>query len=76
MNADGSGQKLLADRNAFDVEPRISPDGSSILFERLDFSDDEVSSVLVIRDLATGAARLIDAAGTAVNRANWSPDGQ
>lgn len=74
MNADGSGQEPLGDPEAFDAEPRLSPDGASILFQRL--NDGQTESVLMVRDLATGDERVIEAAGTAVSHPTWSPDGE
>ena len=76
MDADGSDPGLLGDPDTFDVEPRISPDGASVLFERLTFPADHQRAALMVRDLATGEERTIDAAGGAVEHANWSPDGQ
>ena len=32
MNADGTGAKTLLDQGEFDVEPRVSPDGTKIIF--------------------------------------------
>ena len=74
MNADGSGQELLGDANTFDVEPAVSPDGTSVLFRRDD--DAANTSVLVVRDLETGDERVITAAGTTADHPSWSPDGQ
>lgn len=76
MNVDGSGQELLGEADTFDSEPRISPDGSLILFQRLSFTGDDATMVLVIRDLELGEERVVEAAGKAGNHANWSPDGQ
>ena len=74
MNADGSGQELLGDADTFDVEPKVSPDGASVLFRRDD--DAANTSVLVVRDIRTGGERVITAAGTAADHPSWSPDGQ
>ena len=76
MEADGSNPQLLGDPDAFDVEPRISPDGTEVLFERLSFEGGGQQNVLWVRDLASGEERAITAAGNAVEHANWSPDGE
>lgn len=73
MDANGSDQRLLGEEDTFDREPRISPDGSQLLFVRDDDGINE--SVLVVRDLATGEERTVNAAGTAADHPNWSPDG-
>lgn len=76
MDADGANPVQLGDPDTFDVEPRISPDGAEVLFERLSFPDDQQRQDLVVRNVATGAERVIEAAGQSVEHANWSPDGQ
>lgn len=76
MDADGSNPQLLGDPDTFDVEPRISPDGSSVLFERLTIDNDVQQQVMVVRDLASGEERVITAAGTAPTHGFWSPDGK
>ena len=76
MDADGSHQQLLGDPATFDVEPRISPDGSQVLFERLTFPGGNEHNALMVRDLKSGAERTIAAAGDAVEHGNWSPDGK
>ena len=75
IDADGSNQRLLGNPDTFDVEPRISPDGASVLFERLTFPDGNQTQVLTVRDLVSGEERDVAAAGNAVEHANWSPDG-
>ena len=76
MNADGSDPILLGDPNTFDVEPRISPDGSRVVHMRLIFDDQGAHSNLVVRDLASGEETMLTAAGDAVEHPNWSPDGE
>ncbi len=61
MDADGSNPRPLGDQAAFDIEPRISPDGAQVLFERLSFPNGEQRQELVVRDIATGEER--DGAG-------------
>jgi Tol biopolymer transport system component len=75
MNADGTQPQLLGDPDTFDVEPKISPDGKSVLFERLTFPGGNQHNALMIRDIATGTERHLDSAGEFVEHANWSPDG-
>lgn len=74
IDADGTDPRLIGDPDTFDVEPRVSPDGTRVLFERLTF-DPAYQRALVVRDLATGEEITLEAAGNAVNHANWSPDG-
>lgn len=76
MDADGSNPVLIGDPDAFDVEPRISPDGTEVLFERLRFPGGLQRQDLVVRNIETGDERVIEAAGQSVEHANWSPDGQ
>jgi Tol biopolymer transport system component len=75
MDAVGTNQELLGDPDTFDVEPRISPDGTEVLLERLSFTEEGQRNRLIVRDLASGEEREITAAGEAVEHANWSPDG-
>src|SRR6187399_765935 len=76
MQADGSNPQLLGDPDAFDVEPRISSDGTKVLFERLSFANGGQQNVLWVRDLASGEEHALTAAGSEVEHANWSPDGE
>lgn len=75
MDADGSNPAPFGDQDAFDIEPRISPDGAEVLFERLSFPNDEQRQDLVVRTIATGSERLVAVVGQAVEHASWSPDG-
>lgn len=75
IDADGSNPTQLGDPSTFDVEPRVSPDGTEVAFERLTFDGGIQRQALVVRDIETGVERVITAAGTAVEHANWSPDG-
>jgi Tol biopolymer transport system component len=70
MNADGSNQEPLGDPDADDYEPKISPDGRSVLFQRWTGSAEPV----MIRDLDTGQERTVLGAGG--HNASWSPDGE
>jgi Tol biopolymer transport system component len=74
MDADGGKQELLGSADTFDIEPRISPDGRSILFQRL--TNGGETSTLTVRDIATGQETSFPAAGTLAHHPTWSPDGQ
>ena len=76
MDADGSNQELLGDPDTFDTEPRISPDGTEVVFTRLRFDGGNQQQTIMVRDLASGEERAIEAAGTAPEHPNWSPDGE
>ena len=75
MNADGSNPQQVGDPDAFDVEPKISPNGSEILFARLTFPNSSQRQQLVIRSIATGEERVL-AAGMSIEHPAWSPDGR
>jgi Tol biopolymer transport system component len=70
MDADGSNQEPLGDPDANDYEPKISPDGRSVLFQRWTGTEEPV----MIRDLVTGQERTVLSAGG--HNASWSPDGE
>ena len=70
MDADGSNQGPLGDPDADDYEPKISPDGRSVLFQRWTGTEEPV----MIRDLVTGHERTVLSAGG--HNASWSPDGE
>ena len=76
MDADGSNPMPLGDQDAFDVEPRISPDGTEVLFERLSFPNDQQHQELVVRNIETGIERVVAGTERAVEHASWSPDGE
>ncbi len=67
---------LLGDPDTFDMEPRISPDGTEVVFTRLRIDGGSQQQVIIVRDLASGKERAIEAAGTAPEHPNWSPDGE
>lgn len=75
MDADGSNAQLLGDPDAFDVEPKISPDGTKLLFLRLSFPGGGQRQQLFVRTIATGEELEITAVGTAPEHPAWSPDG-
>ena len=74
IDADGGNPQSLGDPDAFDVEPRISPDGRSIVFQRL--TDNTQTSTLMVRNIATGKETAFPAAGKVAIHPQWSPDGQ
>jgi Tol biopolymer transport system component len=71
MDADGSNPALIGDPDAFDYEPKISPDGAQVLFQR--WLGDGQAAPLLVADLATGEERTVKAFGGL--NAGWSPDG-
>ena len=77
MNADGSDPRPIGDPAGFDREPRLSPDGREVVFDRgvLDPAD-PVGVVLTIRDLITGVERRVFSADYDPEHLDWSPDGK
>ncbi|MDT0212920.1 hypothetical protein Q9R29_03380 [Rothia sp. ARF10] len=76
MNADGSSPARTGSPNTIDVEPRVSPDGRSVVFMRGTFQGAKLATLtLVVRDLTTGAERSLPAAGKAPEHPDWTPDG-
>jgi Tol biopolymer transport system component len=77
MNADGSNAQRIGNPDAFDREPRLSPDGREIVFDRriLDPAN-PVGLVLTIRDLVTGQERRVFAKDYDPEHLDWSPDGK
>jgi Tol biopolymer transport system component len=76
VDADGSGQRKLLD-SAF--QPRWSPDGSKLLFQRVDQNPDQASlGVCVARSDGTGVRQLVRAPLWASPRVPpaWSPTGR
>ena len=74
IDADGTNPRLLGDPHGFDVEPRISPDGTSIVFQRL--NDDGETGTLMVRKLSTGKESALRGAGSTARHPAWSPDGE
>jgi Tol biopolymer transport system component len=76
VDADGSGQQKVLD-SAF--QPRWSPDGSKLLFQRIDQNPDRATlGVYVARSDGTGVRKLVRATLWASERAPgaWSPTGR
>ena len=80
MNADGSNQQRIGNADTFDWEPRISPDGREVVFQRLDYTiadPDDWTMKLWIRDLDTGVERLVSANDERpLEHPEWSEDGR
>jgi Tol biopolymer transport system component len=75
MDVDGSNAELIGEPDTVDWEPRLSPDGSSVVFTRFDL-DAGLRMGLVVRDLATGEERSVLAANKDLEHPDWSPDGE
>src|SRR4029453_7916475 len=76
VDADGAGQRKLLD-SAF--QPRLSPGGSELLFQRVDQNPDQASlGVCVARSDGTGVRQLVRAPLWASPRVPpaWSPTGR
>jgi Tol biopolymer transport system component len=74
IGADGSDAALLGDPDTFDVEPRVSPDGSQVVFGRLHPEADYAGEV-VVRDIVSGDERVVVPLGVPVEHPEWSPGG-
>jgi Tol biopolymer transport system component len=75
VDADGTDAREFGDPLVFADEPRLSPDGSEILFSRL-FPDEEWAVRPYVRDLATGADRNVLPNDRQATHPDWTPDGQ
>jgi Tol biopolymer transport system component len=74
IDADGADARLIGDSNEIDWEPRVSPDGTKVVFERGNVT--ELRYEIWIRDLATGhERRLLDADVRSLEHPDWSRDG-
>ena len=74
VNADGSDPRLIGNPDAFDSEPRLSPDGREVIFHRWDASK-QLEDYL-IRDLATGTERRVTTSDAGIQHPDWSRDGR
>ena len=75
MNADGSNQRRIGPADVVDQEPRLSPDGSQVVFSRSDPPAFQTATIM-IRDLATGEERVATSHGRGEEHPDWSPDGK
>ena len=71
--ADGTNPRRLGNPRGFDIEPHVSPDGTSVVFQRLD--EDGETGTLMVRNLASGKETPLPAAGKVARHPAWSPDG-
>ncbi len=78
MDADGTDQRRIGRADTNDWEPKISPDGARVVFQRT-YAEDDWRTPLVVADLATGED-LFEFASTQSDRwlehPDWSPDGR
>jgi hypothetical protein len=77
MDSDGSDRQILTETGNLDWEPRLSPDGASVVFTRQDFgasSDGRLQ--IVVRELATGEERAVEHPELTLEHPEWSPDGK
>jgi TolB protein len=73
VNADGTDPRLIGDPDNVDWEPRLSPDGTMVVFSRFHFPG---LMTLVVRDLATGEERETSRTDLDLEHPDWSPDGR
>jgi dipeptidyl aminopeptidase/acylaminoacyl peptidase len=75
MNADGSDQRLIGNPDTLDWEPRVSPNGSEVVFTR--WSDNQATEFSIwVRDLATGTEWQVKDEENKPEHPDWSPDGR
>lgn len=77
MNADGSDQRLVGNppSSAWDWEPRLSPDGTEVVFVR-NRPEDGFRWHVMIRNLESGQERVVRAETRDVEHPEWSTDGR
>lgn len=75
MNADGTDQRLIGNPDTLDWEPRVSPDGTEVVFNRWSDSTGSAFSIWV-RNLATGEERQVKDEEDKPEHPDWSPDGR
>ena len=69
------GPERRGDPTTDDWEHRLSPDGSEVVFTRVDMPND-FWYTLMIRDLVTGEERVVTANEREPEHPDWSPDGR
>jgi hypothetical protein len=74
MGVDGSDPQLIGRPDTIDWEPRLSPDGTQVVFTRFDPAREFFMS-LVVRDLASGEERT-RTDPRQLEHPDWSPDGR
>ncbi len=74
VGVDGSGAERIGESDTDDWEPRLSPDGTQVVFTRFDPAADWFMR-LVIRDLRTGEER-VRMEPRQLEHPDWSPDGR
>jgi dipeptidyl aminopeptidase/acylaminoacyl peptidase len=74
IDADGANARQVGSPGEYDWEPKLSPDGTEVVFTRYD-PPRAYWYTLMIRDLATGAERRVTADETEPEHPEWSPDG-
>lgn len=75
IGADGSDPALLGDPEAFDTEPRMSPDGTRVAFVRW-YPDDGWTNRVILRDIETGEERPLTSQARSFEHPEWSPEGR
>ena len=74
MNADGSDQHLIGSPDFFDTEARLSPDGTEVVFDRWDATQN--LQAFMIRDLKSGKERRVTTTNVGdLEHPDWTPDG-
>ena len=77
VNADGSDPRPIGDPSGHDHEPRLSPNGREVVFDRHIFDPAHPTGVaLTIRDLAKGEERRVFSTDYDPEHLDWSPDGK
>jgi len=78
MDADGSNPRpLLADTSTFDVEPKISPDGTRIAFVRIrKYNRGLQQEAIFVADIDGSGERRLTSWGLGAEHPTWSPDGR
>jgi len=74
MSADGSDPQPIGERDTVDWEPRLSPDGTKVVFSRFHVPDG--LQTLVVRDLASGDEHESTGRTLDLEHPDWSPDGR